>query len=124
MQAGDFKNIDEYIKLWPAEVQQRLTSLRQTIAKAAPEATEKISYQMPTFYLNGNLVHFAAYAKHIGFYPAPTGLDSFVKELAPYRSGKGTAQFPHDKPLPLGLVTKIVKYRVQQNQTKQKPKGY
>lgn len=124
MRTGDFKTIDEYIRLFPADIQNRLRTLRETIRKAAPEATEKISYQMPTFYINGNLVHFAAYDKHIGFYPAPSGLDSFEKELAPYRKGKGTAQFPHDKPLPLNLITKIVKYRIKENLGKNRPKGY
>jgi len=89
--------------------------MREAIQKAAPEAEEAISYAMPTFKLNGNLVHFAAYQNHVGFYPVPSGMKEFEKELSVYKSGKGSAQFPHDQPLPLALVTKIVKFRVKEN---------
>jgi uncharacterized protein YdhG (YjbR/CyaY superfamily) len=110
-----FSTIDEYIALFPPEVQARLKTIRATIKAAAPEATEKISYQMPTFYLEGNLVYFGAYKNHIGFYPTPGGLTQFEAELAPYKVAKGTAQFPHDQPLPLDLITQIVKFRAAEN---------
>ncbi|MFH1197876.1 MAG: DUF1801 domain-containing protein [bacterium] len=109
------QSIDEYIIMFPKEIQTKLESLRQTIRKAAPEAEEAISYQMPTFKLNGNLVHFAAYKNHIGFYPTPSGIEAFKKELSIYKSSKGAVQFPIDKKLPLDLVSKIVKYRVKEN---------
>jgi uncharacterized protein YdhG (YjbR/CyaY superfamily) len=116
------KNIDEYIADFPKDVQKLLQQLRSTIKKAAPKAEEKIAYGIPTFTLNGNLVHFGAYKTHIGFYPAPSGLEAFEKELAPYVTGKGTAQFPLDKPLPLDLITQIVKFRVMKNLEKSKGK--
>ena len=109
------QSIDEYIAGFPAEVQEKLREIRETIKKAAPGAREKISYQMPTFELNGNLVHFAAYSKHLGFYPAPSGIDTFKEELAGFKSSKGTIQFPLDKPLPLDLIRKIVSYRIKEN---------
>lgn len=108
-------SIDDYIKQFPADVQVILQSLRQTIKDAAPEATEKMSYQMPTFYLNGNLVHFAAYDKHIGFYPAPRGIEAFKEELSQYKGAKGSVQFPIHEPMPLDLIGKIVKFRVEEN---------
>lgn len=111
----DITTIDEYIAGFPKEVQQLLQQLRITIKKAAPKAEEKISYGIPTFTLNGNLVHFGGYKKHIGFYPAPSGIEAFEKELAPYVAGKGTIQFPIDKPLPLKLITQVVKFRVAKN---------
>lgn len=104
--------IDQYIATYPTEVQALLTTMRETIQAAAPSATEKISYGMPTFYLNGNLVHFAAYKHHIGFYPAPSGLKAFESEINQYKNSKGAVQFPIDKPLPLDLVDGIVRYRV------------
>jgi uncharacterized protein YdhG (YjbR/CyaY superfamily) len=113
-------NIDEYIAQFPEAIQARLEQMRATIHKAAPEAEEAISYAMPTFKLNGNLVHFAAYKNHIGFYPAPQGIESFKKELSKFKGAKGSVQFPHDQPLPLALVTKIVKFRVKQNMEKKK----
>ena len=116
------KNIDEYIADFPKDVQKLLQQLRSTIKKAAPKAEEKIAYGIPTFTLNGNLVHFGAYKTHIGFYPAPSGLEAFEKELAPYVTGKGTAQFPLDKPLPLDLITQIVNFRVMKNLEKSKGK--
>lgn len=111
-------NIDDYIATFPQEVQVTLEILRQTIRKAAPDATEKISYQMPTFYLNGNLVHFAAFKKHIGFYPAPSGISEFQDELVKYKTSKGAIQFPIDTALPHTLVKKIVQFRVKENLAK------
>ena len=96
--------------------------MRETIQKAAPAAEETISYQMPTFTLHGNLVHFAAFKNHIGFYPVPSGLKAFEKELSKFKTGKGSAQFPLDQPLPLALVTKIVKFRVSENLAKAEAK--
>ncbi len=107
--------IDEYIAGLPKDSQTKLEELRAAISAAAPGAEESISYGIPTFKLNGNLVHFAAYKNHIGFYPAPRGIEAFKKELAMYEGGKGTIQFPLDKPLPLSLVTKIVQFRVKDN---------
>lgn len=109
------QTIDEYISRFPKEIQERLETMRVTIREAAPEAEEAISYQMPTFKLNGNLVHFAAFQHHIGFYPAPTGIEQFEKELSRFKGGKGSIQFPFDQPLPLELVRKIVKFRVAEN---------
>jgi uncharacterized protein YdhG (YjbR/CyaY superfamily) len=109
------KNIDEYIAGFPDDVQVILQKVRTTIRKAAPDAGETISYQMPTFTLKGNLVHFAGFKKHIGFYPVPTGIEAFKKELSIYKQGKGSVQFPLDKPIPYGLITKIVKFRVKEN---------
>ncbi len=108
-------SIDTYIAQFPEEVQARLQQLRKTILKLAPGATEAMSYQIPTFKLNGNLVHFAAFKKHIGFYPGATGIAAFQDELAGYKSANGSVQFPMDQPLPLDLVKKIVKFRVAQN---------
>lgn len=110
-----FKSIDEYIATFPVEVQVLLEELRATIKAAAPEAEEKISYQMPTFFLTGNLVHFAAYRKHIGFYPSSSGIQAFKRELSVFKGAKGSVQFPLDRPLPLELVGRIVKYRVAEN---------
>lgn len=110
-----FVSIDEYIAEFPEDVQQRLEELRGVIKAAAPAATEKISYQMPTFALKGNLVHFAAYKKHIGFYPAPSGIEAFRDELSVYQLSKGAIRFPLDQPLPLDLIEKIVRYRVAEN---------
>src|SRR3972149_9078896 len=112
---GTYTTIDEYIALFPADVQARLTQMRAPIKAAAPEASEKISYAMPTFFLKGNLVHFGAHANHIGFYPTPTGMDQFKEELSVYKTAKGSAQFPMDQPLPLDLVTRIVKFRLAEN---------
>ncbi len=110
-----YTTIDEYIAAFPRNVQAILQELRATIKAAAPDASEKISYQMPTFYLQGNLVHFAAYPKHIGFYPAPRGIEAFEEELSQYKGGKGSVQFPIDQPLPLDLISRIVRYRVEDN---------
>ena len=109
------KNIDEYIAGFPPDVQAILQKIRTTIKKAAPEAEEAIKYRMPTFTLKGNLVHFAAFKNHIGFYPVPTGIEKFKRELSVYEGGKGSVQFPLDKPIPYGLISKIVKFRVQEN---------
>lgn len=111
-------SIDEYVAAFPKDVQKMLEQIRSTIKNAAPGAEEKISYAIPTFALNGNLVHFAAFKNHIGFYPAPTGSEAFKKELSVYKTGKGSVQFPIDKPMPLSLITKIVKYRVKENSEK------
>lgn len=111
-------NIDEYIALFPADIQKKLQDIRKTISKAAPHAVESIKYGMPTFEQDGNLVHFAAFKYHIGFYPAPDGIKSFKTELAKYDQSKGTIRFALDKSLPLGLIAKIVKFRVKQNQQK------
>ena len=110
-----FANIDEYIRQFPPETQLVLNELRQLISEAAPQAQEKISYQMPTFYLKGKLVHFAAYKNHIGFYPAPSGIAAFQKELSTYKGAKGSVQFPLNKPLPLDLIREIVEFRVNEN---------
>lgn len=109
------ETIDEYIAAFPADVQKRLASLRKTIAKHAMGATEAISYHIPTYKLHGNLVHFAAYKRHIGFYPGAAALVKFAPELSSYATSKGTVQFPHDRPIPLKLVEEIVQYRVQTN---------
>jgi len=117
-----FQTIDEYINTFPKEVQDILEKLRQTIQKAAPEATEAISYGIPTFQLHGNLVHFAAYRNHIGFYPASGAIEAFKKELSRYKGSKGTVQFPINQPLPLGLIKTMVKYRVKENEKRKKVK--
>src|SRR5467141_4831863 len=111
------RTIDEYIETFPKEVQPILEKVRQTIRKAAPKAVESISYQMPTFKLNGKgLVYFAAFKNHIGFYPIPSGVKAFEKELLPYKQGKGSVQFPIDKPIPYELVRRIVRFRAKENQ--------
>ena len=112
--------IDEYIAQFPDDIQQKLQEIRAVIHAAAPEATEKISYQMPTFYLRGNLVHFAAFKKHIGFYPVPSGIAAFEEELAPYKRSKGAVQFPLDEPIPTELIGRIVQFRVAENLQKKK----
>jgi uncharacterized protein YdhG (YjbR/CyaY superfamily) len=116
-----FKTIDEYISMFPDDVQTILNQVRQTIREAAPEAGETINYQMPTFTLDGNLVHFAAFKTHIGFYPTPTGIEAFKDELSPYKGAKGSVQFPIDQPMPLSLIRRIVEYRVKEN-SERKPK--
>jgi uncharacterized protein YdhG (YjbR/CyaY superfamily) len=113
-----YASIDEYISSFPEPVQKRLTQIRKLIRKIAPDAREKISYQMPAFYLNGNLVYFAAHARHIGLYPTPSGSAEFKRELSKYKQGKGSIQFPLEEPLPLALIGKIVKFRVEQNSRK------
>lgn len=108
-------SIDQYIASFPKDTQKMLNQVRRAIKKAAPKATEAIKYGIPTFILGKNLVHFGGYKKHIGFYPAPSGTQNFKKELAKYKTSTGTVQFPLDKPLPLGLISKIVKFRVKEN---------
>jgi uncharacterized protein YdhG (YjbR/CyaY superfamily) len=109
-----YKNIDEYIAAFPAEVQEKLQKLRKIIRQSAPEAVETMSYQMPTFKLKKNLVHFAAYENHIGFYPAPSGIEAFKNELAGYKHDKGSVQFKLSDPLPAELIRKIVEFRVKE----------
>jgi uncharacterized protein YdhG (YjbR/CyaY superfamily) len=116
-------NIDDYIAQFPKDVQAVLEQVRMTIRKAAPEAEEAIGYQMPAFKFKGNLVYFAAFKEHIGFYPIPTGIEKFKQELAPYVQGKGSVQFPLNKPMPLGLIRKIVAFRVKENLAKAAAKG-
>ena len=113
-----FANIDEYISNFPESTQQMLQQMRAAISKAAPKAEEAISYAMPTFKLHGNLVHFAGYKHHIGFYPGAGGIAAFKDDINKYKNAKGSVQFPLDQPLPLALVTKITKYRVNQNMEK------
>ncbi len=117
-----YTTIDEYVSACPLSVQAILEKLRQTIQQAAPEAGEKIGYGIPTFTFHGNLVHFAAYASHIGFYPGSSPIKVFKKELRSYETSKGTIRFPIDKPLPLPLIRKIVEYRVKENLERKKPK--
>lgn len=114
MNKTKFKTVAQYIRTFPEDVQEKLESIRQTIRKAAPNAEESISYQIPTFKLNGNLVHFAAFKNHIGFYPGSKAIVVFNRELKSYKSSKGAVQFPLDKPMPLSLIQKIVKYRVKE----------
>jgi uncharacterized protein YdhG (YjbR/CyaY superfamily) len=120
MENQGYTTIDEYIKACPAGVRAKLEELRQLIRSLAPDAQEKISYQMPTFFLNGNLVHFAAYSRHIGFYPAPSGISKFKAEVSGYKNAKGSVQFPIDEPLPLDLIRKIVQFRVEENRNKKR----
>lgn len=117
-QAEGAKAIDEYICQFPEDIQKVLNKIRSVIRNAAPDASEKISYQMPTFYLNGNLVHFAAFKNHIGFYPSPSGIEAFKKEIAGYKWSKGAVQFQLDQPVPYDLIEKIVKFRVKENNVK------
>ena len=107
--------IDGYIASFPIEVQEKLNMIRKVIREEAPDAEEKISYQMPTFAYYGNLVHFAAYSKHIGFYPAPSGIEAFQEELKEYKGAKGSVQFPLSKPIPYELIRKIVRFRLEEN---------
>ena len=115
-------NIDEYIAGFPKDIQGILQKIRKAVKKAAPEAQEKIGYQMPTFTLNGNLVHFAAFKHHIGFYPTPSGTAKFQKEISVYKAAKGSIQFPLDQPMPYELIAKIVEFRVKEQQAKGKKK--
>ena len=108
--------IDEYILQFAPVIQEKLNLLRKVIQESAPDAVEKISYQMPTFVLQGNLVHFAVFKNHIGFYPAPSGIDAFKHELMTYKTAKGSVQFPIGEPLPCELISRMVKFRVAENQ--------
>lgn len=112
------QSVDSYIRQFPAEVQELLEQVRTTISKAAPEAEEAIKYRIPTFTLHGNLVHFAAFKQHIGFYPGPSGIEQFKEKLSAYKGAKGSVQFPLDKPIPLNLISRIVRFRVQEAQAK------
>jgi uncharacterized protein YdhG (YjbR/CyaY superfamily) len=116
-------NIDEYVAGFPQDVRAILEKMRTTIRRAAPGAQETISYQIPTFTLKGNLVHFAAFKKHIGFYPTSTGIARFKNELSAYKSAKGSVQFPLDKPIPYGLIGRIVKFRVRESLERKKHRG-
>jgi len=122
LKAKEYKDIDDYISQLEPGIQKRMQEVRKAISQAAPKATEAISYQIPTFKQNGNLVHFAAFKNHIGFYPTPAALDEFAEELSIYKRSKGTAQFPHDKPLPISLIKKMVKKRVADTTAAQKQK--
>ncbi|MEO6913547.1 MAG: DUF1801 domain-containing protein [Candidatus Baltobacteraceae bacterium] len=112
------KDVDDYVHRCPKDVQRLLTQMRSTIKKAAPESTEKIGYGIPTFVLAGNLVHFASFRNHIGFYPTPSAIKAFGKELSSYKCSKGAVQFPLDEPLPLALVSRMVKFRVKEQLSK------
>ena len=109
------ETIDQYIAQFPQAIQSLMQELRSVIASCAPEASEKISWNMPTFYYHGNLVHFAAFKKHIGFFSTASGIEAFVHELGDFKYSKGTIQFPYDKPLPLDLVKRIVSFRIKDN---------
>ena len=115
-----YKTMDEYIVQFPKNVRDVLEELRQVIKEVAPNAEETIDYGIPTFKFNGNLVHFAAFKNHIGFYPTPSGIEAFKKELTTFKQSKGTVQFPLDKPIPFDLVNRIVKFRVKANASKKK----
>lgn len=116
---GGFRSIDEYIATFPEDIQALLEAVRATIKAAAPDAEERISYQMPTFALNGNLVYFAAWKDHIGFYPASSGVpEAFKDELSKYEGTVGTIKFPISQPLPMELISKIVQFRVTENLNK------
>lgn len=112
------ETIDEYIAQFPENIQTILQKIRETIHEAVPEAKEKISYGMPTFTLYGNLVHFSAHTNHIGFYPMPNGIDEFIAELEPYRTGKGTIQFPYSGPIRYDLITKVTLWRAEEDRKK------
>ncbi|HEX9093685.1 MAG TPA: DUF1801 domain-containing protein [Coriobacteriia bacterium] len=116
-------SVDEYIAGIPPETQRVLEELRALIHESAPGATETISYAIPTFDLNGHLVHFAGYEKHVGFYPTGRGVEAFKEELEPYKSGKGSVQFPLGRPLPTDLIRRVVAYRVAQNAGKAPKQG-
>lgn len=115
MRELNFSTIDEYIKQFPPEFQERMQQLRTAIKEAAPDAAEKISWAMPTFYLSGNLAHFAAHKNHIGFYPGASGVEMFLTETQEFKTSKGAVQLPMDKPLPLEIIKKVVLFRVEEN---------
>ncbi len=120
---GTPRTIDQYIAGFPDEVREILQQVRKTISEAAPDAEEAIKYRMPTFTLRGNLVHFAAYKRHLGFYPTSTGIEAFKNELSAYKSSKGAVQFPLDKPIPFDLIGRIVRFRVEENLARAAAKG-
>lgn len=117
------KNTDEYIAAQPEDIRPALETVRQIILKAAPKSEETISYQMPAFIYHGMLVYFAGYKHHVGFYPTPSAIEAFKKELSVYKGAKGSVQFPLDKPLPAALITKMVKFRMKENEEKEKQKA-
>ncbi len=117
------ETIDEYIAVFPGEIRTRLEQLRAAIRQTAPRALERISYRIPTFSLCGNIVHFAGYERHIGFYPGSSGVKKFAKELSIYERAKGSVQFPHDWPLPLALIRRIVQFRLEENLAKYANQG-
>jgi len=119
---ANIKTIDDYLAVCPADIRKILIGLRETIKKAAPKAEEKISYQMPAFFQKGDLVYFAALKNHIGFYPTPSGIEAFKEELSDYVTSKGAVRFPYEKPLPLKLISEIVKFRVIENLEKEEVK--
>jgi uncharacterized protein YdhG (YjbR/CyaY superfamily) len=123
MQKIQARNIDEYIAAFPKDVQVKLSEIRDVIKKAAPKAEEAIKYGIPTYVLHGNLVHFGGFKNHLGFYPAPQGIEEFKKELSVYKGSKGAIQFPYDQPLPKSLIAKIVKFRIARTLEKQKAKA-
>lgn len=116
--AGPPKTIDDYIAGFPRDVQALLKQVRKAIRKAAPDAEEAIRYRIPTFVLNGNLVHFAAFKNHIGFYPSPSGIKAFKSDLFAYKCAKGSVQFPIDQAMPLSLIERVVTFRVKESQLK------
>lgn len=118
-----FQSIDHYISTFPESTQEILNSVRQTIREEAPGATEKISYQIPTFYQNENLIHFAAFAHHIGLYPGAKAMEVFAPQLSQYKTAKGSIQFPIDQPMPLDLIRQIVRYRVEASAQKKASKS-
>jgi uncharacterized protein YdhG (YjbR/CyaY superfamily) len=120
MISKNYTSVDEYIKTFPKEVQDILENIRHTIRMAAPEAEEAISYQIPTFKLNGNLVYFAGWKNHVAFYPSSSAIKMFSEELSSYETSKGTIKFPLDKPIPFSLITKITKFRVKENLERKK----
>jgi len=115
-------SIDKYISQYPPDIQEKLNQIRVLIKNRAPEAEEAIKYGIPTFILNGNLVHFAAFKNHIGFYPVPSGIEAFKNELSIFKQGKGSIQFPLNKEMPLDLISRIVEFRVKENMEKTKKK--
>ncbi len=115
METREYRTVDEYINGFPDDVQGKLREMRRIIREAAPEAREKISYRMPCYFQNGNLVYFGAHENHIGFYPTPSGIRSFTKEISPYKTSKGAIQLPLSEPLPETLIKKIVRFRVKEN---------
>jgi uncharacterized protein YdhG (YjbR/CyaY superfamily) len=122
MKTEPSKDIDDYIAGFPQDVQASLRIIRDIVRKAAPDVAETIKYRMPTFVLNGNLVHFAAFPKHIGFYPTPSAIKAFSAELEDYQSAKGSVQFPLDKPIPFALVERMVAFRVKETRERMQSK--
>ena len=123
MTSDSLVTIDDYIAGFPEQIQVILQQIRMIVREVAPEAKETIKYQMPTFTLKGNLVHFAAFKNHIGFYPTPTGIETFQKELSPYKGAKGSVRFPLDQPIPFDLIKQIVAFRVEEELEKAVAKG-